>query len=171
LDNEDLKPEQQSVSEINTEITENVITNDESPKDSSIDNDSITEDIKQKETNEQEQSNLPLSEQPDSKKTITESTPKKSEKAKIIKKVDSVSPVTKALKMKVLPRTSWMYLISMVFFGTFAMCILLSCYYRLQLIRNKRAPFNAPKGLQPLFPAAVNYEYEITQLCDKYLSQ
>ena len=64
-----------------------------------------------------------------------------------------------------------MGVISFVFFGTIAVCLLLSCYYRLHLLKNKRAPFNAPRGLKPLFPTPVNYEYEITQLCDKYLSQ
>lgn len=64
-----------------------------------------------------------------------------------------------------------MGVISFVFFGTIAICLLLSCYYRLHLLKNKRAPFNAPRGLKPLFPTPVNYEYEITQLCDKYLSQ
>lgn len=64
-----------------------------------------------------------------------------------------------------------MQLLSFGFFGSIAVCLLLSCYYRLHLLKNKRAPFNAPKGLKPLFPTPVNYEYEITQLCDKYLAQ
>ena len=66
--------------------------------------------------------------------------------------------------------TSLMQIISYLFFGSIAFCLLLSCYYRLHLLKNKRAPFNAPKGLKPLFPTPVNYEYEITQLCDKYLA-
>ena len=73
------------------------------------------------------------------------------------------------------PQTnSWKYIIHIVsfaFFGSIAVCLLLSCYYRLHLLKNKRAPFNAPKGLKPLFPMPVNYEYEITQLCDKYRAQ
>ena len=91
----------------------------------------------------------------------------------VIKPEQPDEPVNKVTPVFPSKSNSFTFLnvISFLFFGTIAVCFMLSCYYRLHLLKNKRAPFNAPKGLKPLFPSPVNYEYEITQLCDKYLAQ
>lgn len=44
-----------------------------------------------------------------------------------------------------------------------------SLYYRIHLKQNKCAPFEAPDALRLLFPKPINYEYEINNLCTKYL--
>ena len=86
--------------------------------------------------------------------------------------VDPVEPNQESLNENSSKQESFslIQIMSYLFFGSIASCLVLSCYYRLHLLKNKRAPFNAPKSLKPLFPTPVNYEYEITQLCDKYLA-
>ena len=42
-------------------------------------------------------------------------------------------------------------------------------YYRIYLKQNKSAPFETPAFLSLFFPKPVNYEYEINNLCSKYL--
>lgn len=66
---------------------------------------------------------------------------------------------------------SLFYTFIMLIFAIASVCVLLSCYYRFHLIKNKRAPFNAPRSLKPLFPTPVNYEFEISELCNKYMAQ
>ena len=66
---------------------------------------------------------------------------------------------------------SLFYMFVMLVFAIGSVCVLLSCYYRFHLIKNKRAPFNAPRSLKPLFPTPVNYEFEISELCNKYMAQ
>ena len=57
---------------------------------------------------------------------------------------------------------------TLAFFGL-AVLILSSAYYRVYLKQNKSAPFEAPEFLRLFFPKPVNYEYEINNLCSKYL--
>ena len=66
---------------------------------------------------------------------------------------------------------SLFYMFVMLVFAIGSVCVLLSCYYRFHLIKNKRAPFNAPRSLKPLFPTPVNYEFEISELCNKYMAK
>ena len=66
--------------------------------------------------------------------------------------------------------SSLLYTFTMFLLAVVSMCILLSCYYRFHLLKHKRAPFNAPRSLKPLFPTPVNYEYEISELCNKYMT-
>lgn len=51
----------------------------------------------------------------------------------------------------------------------FIVLVITSVYYRICLKQNKCAPFEAPDALRILFPKPVNYEYEINNLCSKYL--
>lgn len=57
---------------------------------------------------------------------------------------------------------------SLAVFGAIVL-FLSSAYYRIYVKRNKCAPFEVPTTFRPLFPQPVNYEYEINNLCSKYL--
>lgn len=50
-----------------------------------------------------------------------------------------------------------------------AVLLLSSVYYRLYLKRNKCAPFDMPTSFSALFPQPTNPEYEMEQLCSRYL--
>ena len=74
------------------------------------------------------------------------------------------------------PTKERLTLLGLLFFLTstltvfgFAVLVISSVYYRAYLKQNKTAPFEAPDALNLFFPKPVNYEYEINNLCSKYL--